>query len=328
MIPVRVYRLENLASVHVLALEEAGPADTDPARLVEAVESVQPPIPWEEKWVFILSTWAGCPVRCAMCDAGSDRSRALTADQILDQARYLLRTRVPAGAPPQRKLKVQFARMGEPALNPAVIDALRRLPDVLPCPGLLPSVSTIAPRGRDAFFQALRDVKDEHYPNGAFQLQFSVHTTSNEARRALIPVPTWDLRRMASFGASFRRSGDRKVTLNFAPVAGFPVDPAVLAGTFDPTHFLVKITPVNPTAHARAGGLLSMVAGEDPESARPLVEAFRAAGFETLLSIGELDENLVGSNCGQFVTDPGGRGVRDGYVCERYEVGPERPVGG
>ena len=33
---------------------------------VEFVESVQPPVPREEKWVLIVSTLKGCPVGCSI----------------------------------------------------------------------------------------------------------------------------------------------------------------------------------------------------------------------------------------------------------------------
>ena len=45
-------------------------AEMDNGRLVEFVESVQPPIPREKKWVLIVSTLYGCPVGCRFCDAG------------------------------------------------------------------------------------------------------------------------------------------------------------------------------------------------------------------------------------------------------------------
>ena len=58
---------------------------------------------------------------------------------------------------------------------------------------------------------------------------------------------------------------------------------------------------MNPTANAVAHGLRSVIDGHHPESARDLVAAFEAAGFTTILSIGEMEENRIGSNCGQYV---------------------------
>ncbi len=40
----------------------------------------------------------------------------------------------------------------------------------------------------------------------------------------------------------------------------------------------------------------------DPDAAGPLVRELEREGFDVILSIGELRENAIGSNCGQFVT--------------------------
>ena len=47
--------------------------------------------------------------------------------------------------------------------------------------------------------------------------------------------------------------------------------------------------------------LVSKIDGHRPESARALVGNFEREGFEVLLSIGEMEENHIGSNCGQYV---------------------------
>ncbi|MEW5829700.1 MAG: radical SAM protein, partial [Chloroflexota bacterium] len=106
---------------------------------------------------------------------------------------------------------------------------------------------------------------------------------------------------MAAFGERFHRPGDRKITLNFALAAGNPADPQALLRHFDPARYLVKITPVNPTWRATQNGLASFVDPSDPSSGASVAEAMRAAGYDTILSIGEVEENEIGSNCGQYV---------------------------
>ena len=61
------------------------------------------------------------------------------------------------------------------------------------------------------------------------------------------------------------------------------------------------MTPVNPTYQARAHGLSSYVTPARPEERLEVVTRLREAGFEVIVSIGELEENLIGSNCGQYV---------------------------
>ena len=65
-------------------------------------------------------------------------------------------------------------------------------------------------------------------------------------------------------------------------------------------HFAVKLTPINPTRSALRARLLGRVDPDAPEPTADLVARFRAAGYETILSIGELRENQIGSNCGMY----------------------------
>jgi len=276
-------------------------ADMGRGRLIEFVEALQPPYSRDERWIMMVSTLFGCPVKCQICDAGGQYQGKPDAEEILAQIDYMVRRWYPDGRVPATKFKIQFARMGEPALNPAVLDALGALPLRYDAPGLMPSVSTIAPYGCDKFLEQLMDIKNRLYPAGNFQFQFSIHTTDPQLRDRLIPVRKWSFEQMAAFGERFRRPGDRKITLNFALAAGMPADPQALLRHFDPGQYLVKITPVNPTCHAVKNGLFSYVDPRQPESARPLADKLAAAGYEVIVSIGEVVENQIGSNCGQYV---------------------------
>ena len=285
---------DDLATVFVARLDDGS--------LIEMVESLQPPIPRTEKTVLIVSTLKGCPVGCPICDAGRVYEGKLSAEQIVSQVEFLVRRRHPDGRSPVRKLKVQLARMGDPALNDAVLDALELLPQRLESPGLMPSFSTVAPDGRDGFMQRLADIKSRLYGGGRFQMQFSIHTTDDGARRAIIPIRTWSLQRIASYGDAFHRVGDRKITLNFAPVRGLPLDPNALVPLFSPERFIVKLTPINPTFAALESGLTGLIDPGAPGACKAIAARFESAGYETILSIGELEENEIGSNCGMYVT--------------------------
>ncbi len=268
---------------------------------VEFVESLQPPRPIEDKWVLIISTLKGCPVKCPICDAGGSYAGRLTADELLEQIDCMVTARYPDRVVPCRQFKIQFSRVGDPAFNPGVLEALRALPRSFNAPGLMPSISTIAPKGSEAFLEQLAPIKDKLYPNGAFQMQFSLHTSCEDARRTLVPWPTLPIDYLADWGRRFHKTGDRRITLNFAAVRGYPIDPAVLAGRFSPDHFMVKLTPVNPTAASRNAGLVGVVDPDNPADGDALAAAFAAQGFETLVSIGELEENQIGSNCGMYL---------------------------
>ena len=296
---------ENIAMVYI--------AETNSGKVMEFVESVQPPIPREKKWVLIVSTLYGCPVGCRFCDAGIYYQGRLSKDDIMSQIDYLIVSRFPDKEVPVAKFKIQFARMGEPSFNQNVLDVLQELPGLYHAPGLLPTLSTIAPLGTDRFFERLLKIKERFYKE-RFQLQFSIHTTNLKKRDWLIPVKKWDFDKIAEYGRAFYKKGERKITLNFALSDGIPVNPDVLLRHFDPGKFLIKITPVNPTYRASENRISSRIVPD--EDNHEIIDALSERGYEVILSIGELAENDIGSNCGQhwinFLRANGK--VKDGYT--------------
>jgi len=269
--------------------------------LIECVEAVQPPRPREEKWVLMISTLFGCPIACQMCDAGGHYRGKLTESEMYAQIDFLIKQRYSDGFVPSKQFKIQFARMGEPALNPAVLDLLESLPGKINAPGLMPSFSTIAPQGTDGFFTRLTEIKNSEYPKGKFQFQFSIHTTDQDLRNDLIPVKKWDFQKMAAFGDRFYQPGDRKITLNFALAKQSPIQPDMLLDYFEPERYLIKITPLNPTYQVESSGLKSYIDPASQKDDYPILDKLREAGYQVILSIGDQEENLIGSNCGQYV---------------------------
>ena len=308
------YGNDDLAKVFVAKISD--PKDC----YIEFLESVQRPVPREKKWVLIVSTLAGCPVKCLMCDANAQPGTRLSFDTIMRQIDYLITRRYPDRNVPVEKFKVQFARMGDPALNPAVLYALSALPTRYNAPGLLPCISTVAPKASADFLDKLIEVKNQHYSGGRFQMQFSVHSTSERERDLLMPLPKLSLAELGEYGERFYAPGDRKITLNFAPAYGFELSPLKLRTYFKPELFLIKLTPINPTRNRVKNALTSVVKGERPESAAKIVEAFERAGYEVLLSIGDLEENDIMSNCGQFATQ---FTAEAGSPCVNYMMQPD-----
>ncbi len=297
-------------------------ADMGDGRLVEFVEALQPPYSRDERWILMVSTLYGCPVKCLFCDAGGQYHGKLSAGEILAQIDFMVQNRYPDGCIPADKFKIQFARMGEPALNPSVLEVLALLPDRYRAPGLIPSISTIAPHGTRDFFNRLLEIKNNLYPHGRFQFQYSIHTTDEALRDELIPVKKWDFAQMAAYGERFYRAGDRRITLNFALVSHAPVDTQLLLHYFDQQRYLIKITPVNPTLRATRNGLASYIDPYRPESGSDLAYRLKEAGYDVILSIGEAEENRIGSNCGQYVLNvlEGRESVPDGYTYHVREV--------
>lgn len=269
--------------------------------LVEFVESVQPPVPRKKKWVLIVSSLFGCPIGCSFCDAGITYKGKLSKEEIFAQTDFPIRKRFPNGNVNVEKFKIQFARVGEPSLNPAVIEALSELPSRYKAPGLLPCLSTIAPAGSDSFFDKLLNVRKSIYEKRNFQLQFSIHTTDQNLRDRFIPVKKWPLKKIAAYGEVFFKEGYRKVTLNFALSQNAPVDPSILIQYFNPDKFLIKLTPINPTYNALKNKISSFINYGNNDRLKVLIDKFKNTGYEVITSIGILEENNIGSNCGQYI---------------------------
>ena len=291
---INCFGKDDLAKVYV--------AEFGGDKVIEFVESLQPPILRHEKWVLIISTSFGCPVGCLICDASGNYNGRLTAEEIFQQIDFLVLNRYPDRNIPAKKFKIQFARMGEPSFNNDVLAVLNELPDRYTAPGLMPCLSTIAPLGTEQFFEELLTIKNNKYNNGRFQLQFSIHSTAEKERDHLMPGPKWPLAKIAEYGERFYKPEDRKITLNFALARGFSLDPKVMIKIFSPDYFMIKITPVNPTLRAVENGLESYISPYDIYLPYEIVEQLRQQNYDTLISIGENEENLIGSNCGQYVT--------------------------
>jgi 23S rRNA (adenine2503-C2)-methyltransferase len=134
---------------------------------------------YEERTVICCSTQSGCPVGCRFCGAGDNFVRSLTADEIVEQVRYLFAERH-INTDNVKKCQIMFMSMGEPLLNfKHLAEAIRRLHRMYPRFALL--ISTSGPK---VDYTELAELSKEVPTVG---LQFSVHESSDEARNQLIP---------------------------------------------------------------------------------------------------------------------------------------------
>ncbi|MBU1356215.1 MAG: radical SAM protein [Candidatus Edwardsbacteria bacterium] len=283
---------KELASVYLAEMR------SDPSLMVEFVDSCEPAVGCrDKKWVIVVSSQFGCPVGCLMCDAGGNFKGNLTISEIIAQIEHVILENKDLDPQKCPKLKVQFARMGEPALNDAVIDALYWLAEKYP--KAMPCIATVAPAGREKWFESLLNVSRKF---DDFQLQFSLNTTDPTLRDKLIPYPKMSWQWMSDYGQRFYQPGRRKPSLNFALSPGLPCDAESIVKYFDPEYFAIKLTPLNPTATAGENSLQCI---KDHEKAQRLVtekaREFVSLGYQVIESVGNMEENEIGSNCGQMV---------------------------
>lgn len=271
-------------------------------QLLEFAESLEYPKSIYEKWVLTISCLYGCPVQCLMCDAGQNYYGKMSKNEILTQIEHLVLRRFPDRNIPVKKFKIQFARMGEPVYNLDVLDVLEELPFLYNAPGLIPSISTIGPKNSMYFLERLTEIKNKYYVNGNFQLQFSIHTTDIQKREKLIPIKKLSFNDIALFSKYFLKENDRKITLNFIVLDDYPIDPKVIKEFFEPDSFIIKLTPLNPTFKAKESNLKSKLDPLNDKTIKDLVDELKNFNYDTVVSIGNLEENNIGSNCGQYIT--------------------------
>ena len=283
---------DGIADVYV-AREKGGRG-----RIFEFVDGLDHRYKRQDKWIINISTQFGCPLNCLFCDASHTFEGNIALELMMGQISAVLKMHDESLKKTCRKLKVHFARMGEPALNPSVPEAIGSLRNMTDNPDLWACVATTLPKGSGSWLRRLREAKEMHF-RGRFQLQFSINSTDDSHRSKLMPFDYEDLGKAAEFGAYFFTKGDRKVALNFALAKGVAVEPDKIRRLFDPEIFAIKLTPLNPTSKGRESGLSSAFQPVDSTCVISLVEEFRDAGFETVLSIGDQRENEIGSNCGQ-----------------------------
>ncbi len=285
----------NLAEVYVAGLREGK------NHVVEFVDAKDPDRAADYKWVIIISTQFGCPISCPMCDAGKGYHGNLTSSEMFSQIDHVVAQHSAERLRSVLKFKVQFARMGEPALNPAVLDTLAALPSRYDAPGLIPCVATTAPRASVNWLWKLLDIRQYIYADYDFQLQLSINSTDPEMRDIMIPTPKIGFSDLGKFASCFYMKGRRKVALNFAITENATIDPVVIAKHFNPEHCMVKLTPLNPTISSEENGIKTALPPDSPERSEKLCAAITDLGFDVVLSIGDTRENEIGSNCGMAV---------------------------
>jgi len=171
----------------------------------EAIESVL--IPSGTRRTLCVSSQAGCALKCGFCATGTmGFRRNLAPWEILAQAREIILAD-PADAP----TNIVFMGMGEPLLNwPAVDTALTVLnsPDGLglgarhitvSTVGIVPAMARLAARPEQ------------------FRLAVSLHATTPESRRGLMPIEKkYALEEVMQAATTFRK----RVTFEYVLIAG------------------------------------------------------------------------------------------------------------
>jgi 23S rRNA (adenine2503-C2)-methyltransferase len=265
--------------------------------------------PYEDKWLLTVSTQKGCIHNCQFCDvAGLPFKGNLTQREIEQQVEYLI------DATPyvtkSNKVKIGFARMGEPAHNlNNVIGAMKYLPEYSLHMGKefkwLPCFNTILPRktieeldGLDVINKVI-DFKEIDC-GGFLHFQISVNSTDEETRRRLFGgADVLTLPEIIN-AVNCRTITERTVTLNFIVMKGIEVDVNKLSDMgVNGEKYRVKLIPLNNTIKAQESNLQTVANYENYEELVSLGEKFNSIGVPTVIdAIAKCEE--AGLCCGQL----------------------------
>lgn len=188
-----------------------------------------------ERWMIGVSCMSGCPVHCKFCSTGQlKRWRNLTAEEIFEQVKFILDKHINTWDPYQSKeFKINYTRMGEPFLNiDNVKKAMQMVDDYLPDMKVHHYISTIGITGSDFSW-----IKDN------ITLQISLHSLDEERRDDLIPIK--NKMTIEELG-KIRTQSNLKTTVNMTLVDYADFDIEKLKQYFDPEHFFIKLSPINP----------------------------------------------------------------------------------
>jgi 23S rRNA (adenine2503-C2)-methyltransferase len=196
---------------------------------------------YKTRTVICCSVMSGCPVGCTFCGTGSFFKRSLSAGEIVQQVDEVLST-IDCSTSEIEKFQIMFMSMGEPMLNyKALEEAIERLNIKYPNAQLL--VSTSAPKS------TLRIIPDFIYLSKKIDkvgLQFSVHESTDENRRKLIPTETSTLRQIATLGELWAAYTGRKPFFNYCVHEGNNTaeDAKNLAKLFNPAVWCVTLSVI------------------------------------------------------------------------------------
>lgn len=259
-------------------------------------------VPYFDKWLLTVSTQKGCTHSCKFCDVAHLPFKGnLTRNEILEQVIMILDNS--PYVKNSAKVKIGFARMGEPAYNlDNVLGAIKELPWISHLMNRnfqwLPCFNSILPRAADVLDEVLKFKENEC--NGYMHVQISCNSTDEKQRKQLfggadvftIPEVVEKINK--------HKITNRTVDLNFILVDGIEVSLKKLKKLdLDPNKIIVKLIPLNATNNATENALKTVANYSNYEKLKEIKKEFEAEGIPIIVdAIARCEE--AGLCCGQI----------------------------
>ena len=259
-------------------------------------------VEYEKKWLLTVSTQKGCTHSCKFCDVANLPFKGNLSQKEIEEQVINLLTCSPY-VDRSSKVKIGFARMGEPAWNiDNVLNAMRNLPLIsselnrkfewLPC------FNTILPQKANVLEQVI-DFKESVY-KGRLHLQISCNSTNEQQRKYLFGganVITTD--EIISI-VNKKEITNRTVTLNYIVMQGIEVSVDKLKKMgLKKDKFVVKLIPLNHTNNADNNNLKTVANYSNYEKLVSLRDKFIKNNIPVVVdAIAKCEE--AGLCCGQL----------------------------
>jgi len=271
----------------------------------------QPCQPLSEKWVITVSSQYGCPMKCNFCSVpkvgyhgnatfNDLHNQVLNAIGMFPEQRYT------------ERLNLHFARMGEPIFNDAVFEYSRWLYEnkrlfASTCNLRIETLHPVLTTSLSRKFKKLEskilewcDIKNEVY-NGQAGLQLSINSTSEEQRTVMFNDLQLHLTDLSKIADKLPEPVGRKYCLNFAYSTNYEIDATYLIKLFDPTKFMIKITPIHNNDVCKANGIETIKGYESFEPYRAVEQSLIDVGYDVLVFVPSMDEEDGLVTCGNLV---------------------------
>lgn len=262
-------------------------------------------LPLEEKWVITISTQYGCSMGCRFCDVPKvGPGINATYDDLMNQIKVGLLQHPEVSS--TKRLNVHYARMGEPTFNPNVLDFTRNMRSELrPIIGrslIHPVISTMLPKNNkflNEYLSDWMDIKNDLF-RGDAGLQFSINSSSDKERDDMFNGSSLSLDEISKIGTMLDTPKGRKITLNFA-VADYEVNAEKLRDLFNPSKFVIKLTPMHKTTTALENKIETLGDYTEFHPYQKIEADLKSVGFDVLVFIASEYEDLGRITCGNAI---------------------------
>lgn len=268
-------------------------------------------MPLSEKWVITVSTQYGCPMKCKFCDVPNIQFKGNASFEDIKNQVYNAIQLFPNVKYTER-LNIHFARMGEPIFNDAVFEFSKWAysnkksfeQDLgLRIETLHPVLTTSLQKNFHRLEEQLLNwcyIKNDIF-NGQAGLQFSINSTDDAQRSDMFNNMALTLEEFAKIAVKLPYPIGRKYCLNFAFSTDYIIDANKLNSLFDPSKFMVKITPIHNNTSCKTNNIKTIGGYSSYEPyLKPEME-LKKAGFDVLVFIPSMDEENGLVTCGNLI---------------------------